>query len=209
MGSRMKAFETFLRGVTCAATLVGFGSVANAATTTLYSDFGPGQSYFLYGAWAFGSADGATPESFVPTTSGFVNAIDVAITSDGPGQNATFSLWTNDDGELGTELGSWVVSGYSSSSTGSIVAITGVSGIELTAGQTYYLQATSANLRGWFWNNQGVVDLSGLDAGTTAAAFDILGSAVPEPVTWAMMILGLTVIGVTLRRRRESVAIAA
>jgi hypothetical protein len=34
-------------------------------------------------------------------------------------------------------------------------------------------------------------------------------TAVPEPATWAMMLLGVAMIGLAVRRRREAVAVAA
>jgi hypothetical protein len=47
-------------------------------------------------------------------------------------------------------------------------------------------------------------------ASSTAStgAFDLL-SAVPEPATWTMTILGLGMVGFAARRRREGMAIAA
>ncbi|MBS0282967.1 MAG: PEP-CTERM sorting domain-containing protein, partial [Proteobacteria bacterium] len=39
--------------------------------------------------------------------------------------------------------------------------------------------------------------------------FDNLAAAVPEPATWALMILGFGAIGGMMRRRRVSVAYAA
>jgi hypothetical protein len=39
---------------------------------------------------------------------------------------------------------------------------------------------------------------------TGSGTFNISGGAVPEPATWAMMILGLGGVGVTLRRRRAA-----
>ncbi len=41
---------------------------------------------------------------------------------------------------------------------------------------------------------------------STASIYQSLGGAVPEPRTWAMMLMGFGGIGVTLRRRRETVA---
>ena len=38
----------------------------------------------------------------------------------------------------------------------------------------------------------------------SAANFDIRAAAVPEPATWAMMLLGFGIVGLTLRRRRPT-----
>jgi hypothetical protein len=68
---------------------------------------------------------------------------------------------------------------------------------------------TSSNIAVNFWSNG---DLGGLSYGAGFTdGVDVLGyvggisvSAVPEPATWAMMILGVAVAGGTLRRRRHS-----
>jgi len=55
-----------------------------------------------------------------------------------------------------------------------------------------------------------VINSSGIDTllgqGAAKFAVDLEGSAVPEPATWAMMILGVGLIGFAARRRRESAA---
>ena len=40
------------------------------------------------------------------------------------------------------------------------------------------------------------------EAATISAKFELMGNAVPEPATWAMMITGFGMAGVALRRRR-------
>jgi len=47
---------------------------------------------------------------------------------------------------------------------------------------------------------------------STSQAFeldDIAGSAVPEPATWAMLIMGMSMVGVSVRRRRYLGSVAA
>ena len=38
----------------------------------------------------------------------------------------------------------------------------------------------------------------------TSATFDVIEAAVPEPATWAMMLIGFGAMGVQLRRRRPA-----
>jgi hypothetical protein len=81
-------------------------------------------------------------------------------------------------------------------------AISGQSG-------TFYLSA------GW----QPIEILQFEDSGTTGLTVDVNGNplggtwiattAVPEPATWATLILGVAMIGFAVRRRREEMALAA
>lgn len=53
-----------------------------------------------------------------------------------------------------------------------------------------------------------VLDHPAGEPGNLAGSINLL-SAVPEPATWAMMILGLGLIGFVARRQREGMAVAA
>lgn len=199
----MKSFGTLLAGALCATAVIAAASAASAATTTLYSDLGPGQSYNGSSAWV------AAPEktmSFVAAASGSVSQIDLAL-QNFSSDSATVSLWTNSGGGLGAELGSWAVSGFpdfGSVSSGALTTIAEISGIALTAGDAYSLRVASSGAA-WNFNSQGVAAPGG-----PAGAFDVLGVAgVPEPATWAMLILGVGMIGFAARRRNAVAALAA
>lgn len=58
--------------------------------------------------------------------------------------------------------------------------------------------------------NEGYKDLDkGVYNGTKISAnFQLLGAAVPEPATWAMMIAGFGMAGAMVRRRRHAIAAA-
>lgn len=206
----MKAFK-----IACVGALAGmaFGVCGSAAQAgILFSDLGPGQSYEGK-PWIVGGQ--FTPAfSFVAANSGSVSEIDVALASFQSGSDVV-SLWTDGHDALGSELGSWTVSGLPAVhaySSGHLASITGISGISLTAGDTYYLQVSGAD-GGWYLNNQNVVGEQ-LENGAPFfssrpdGAFDVL-SGVPEPATWTMMILGLGMVGFAARRRRESMAMPA
>jgi hypothetical protein len=49
------------------------------------------------------------------------------------------------------------------------------------------------------------VDLAGVRAGNGAIEI----AFVPEPATWAMLILGMAMVGSAIRRRREGASAAA
>ncbi len=65
---------------------------------------------------------------------------------------------------------------------------------------------------GWAGNFLGAVDNVSYNFGTAGSNsfnFEVAGlSAVPESATWAMMIVGLGVVGASLRRRRTTVSFA-
>lgn len=73
-----------------------------------------------------------------------------------------------------------------------------VSGISVGAGSTagvgYHAFADNVSL-----TRNGV---------TTTYNFEIAGGAVPEPATWAMLILGMGLVGGTMRSRRRNVTVA-
>ena len=65
---------------------------------------------------------------------------------------------------------------------------------------------------GVFWANVGAGEyISGLSFASDQNSFevdDISGSAVPEPATWAMMIMGFGLAGAAIRRRRTVLSLA-
>ena len=45
------------------------------------------------------------------------------------------------------------------------------------------------------------------NSGTLTFTYDTVGGAIPEPATWAMLILGMGAIGATMRRRQQAVRV--
>ena len=65
------------------------------------------------------------------------------------------------------------------------------------SGGTNYASVGSNNATS-VWNNQGLGGIT----------FTRIDAAVPEPETWALLLLGFGAVGMTLRRRRRQIAIA-
>ena len=84
----------------------------------------------------------------------------------------------------------------------------------LTPGSFAGLSLASSNFTGLTYGVSGdtiTINWTGgaMSRGTQLqAVFDILPAAVPEPATWAMMLLGFAGIGVAMRRKRSLLATA-
>lgn len=203
-----------------AASLAAVLALATSAhAITIFSDFGPGETYsdsggvYIAGpdsyaglattAWAFAS-DGVYD----------VTQIDFALTNFDGTNSAIASLWTNVSGSTGVELGSWAVSDQPSGL--GVTTITGITGVRLNSGSSYFLQLEAGaadTLDGWWDNTQGYVAQGAyhgvFDTVSRAGAFDVVGTAVPEPGAWTMLILGLFGAGALLRNRRREPAATA
>lgn len=196
-----------------------------SAQTTVYSTFGPGDSYdgsaeynaaltadvffglnmqmaagFLYGGPSGNLLSGirfAGNPSF-----GFPGPLDLAFLV-GPTIGGA------------SVLESWVLP---SSSTGPIYSLTSILEPVLTSGSTYWVRlkpgAASQTYWSWFLNDQGFTGYQrSLDGGATwfsnagpTPAFDVTsisGSVVPEPTTMTLLATGLVGLATLSRRRRK------
>ncbi len=151
--------------------------------------------------------------TFTSSLGGAVDEIDLALSlSHLPDVDAVVSLWTNN---FGAELGHWQVTPtdiFSLDDT-AMVSITRITGVQVQAGQTYVLDAVGVGgaLDVWNANTTGSVGdvwQNGVDYGSgPLGAFRVL-VAVPEPTTWAMMLIGFGALGAAVRARRTA-ALAA
>ena len=207
----------------CASFAATLAIGASAQANTIFSDFGPGGAFDTITSEVVSGPTGFFAGTQTPAwafTSGgdyAVGQIDLALSNFAGTNSAVVSLWTDVGGALGTELGSWAVSGQPSDST-PLTSINGITGVNLTSGDSYFVQVeagASDTFDGWSLNTQGYVSdfanngFSG--AQNTAGAFDVLSpsAAAPEPNAWALMIVGTFGTGALLRTRRRKLAPAA
>jgi hypothetical protein len=204
------------------------------AGTVLFSDLGTNGTIYTTngGNVVDGSAAGLTPFSLatadlftVSGTGSFsVSEIDLAVAVFG-GSNNTFtaSIWTDNAGLPGSQVAGAF---WSLTTTDpffaccSLLSVTGISGVDLTGAQQYFMILAPPSLTGtssvmWNYNNQGVTGLQlasvnggtfggligGEPIGNQLSAFDVMGTSVPEPDSLLLAGTGLTAMLVAYRRR--------
>ena len=196
----------------------------------LFSDFGTGNSYNCCSGSTIsstGSGYSAQASAFTLSGSGLqsLSQIDIAIGQLIAGGGFSVNILTDNNGALGTQVAgaSWAAlqpaeTNFGSVGSGMLTSITGISGVTLTGGDTYYLEITPTNPQdntwyAWNLNNIGLnTDQYATSQGSswtdqglqTAGAFDLLGSpmaATPEPGTLLLAGSGLAALTAALRRR--------
>jgi hypothetical protein len=197
-------------------------ALANASPITIFSSFGPGytvagDSLCVYGSSVASSCGGsgtfvwAPAAAFMSTGNYVVSQIDVSLNWFQGTDSATVSLFTDVGNVPGVLLGSWAVSGQQDLPAPPLTTIAGITGITLTNGVSYFLQIAPGGADtkdGWVLGPSvgGVLyDPPCLCSGSIVRlpAFDVLGSAVPEPATAGLIALGLVVVFAALLTRQQ------
>jgi hypothetical protein len=187
----------------------------------IFSDCGPGNSYdgnnayVVAGAGALGDTI-LTANAFTSSGDYAVTQIDLGLTWVTGTNGAIVSLWTENGTVPGAELGSWAVFDLPpfGSTSDQVVTISGIIGIELAAGTTYFLvvaPADSSTWDAWNWNITGATGLvdQQIDGvwsvypGSTLSAFDVLASTGTTPEPSALILLGTGVFAILRRVRNK------
>jgi hypothetical protein len=189
--------------------LTASAATSSASADVLFSDFGANNSFsplgFIVGTIPFPPYSQVVTAPFLAAKTGAVTDIDVALGNLSGTNSAIVSLWTSSGNVPDVELGHWIVSGQPA--TGTTYAPTEVSGIDdivLTAGSEYAVEIAGGDdttMDVWGLNIVGASQPPVPGSGSfSLPAFDVIGTAVPEPMSLALLVSGIA--PVLLRRRQ-------
>ncbi len=198
--------------------------IPNIQAATVFSDFSAGMTYAppgngtqIFGATSSHSPAGYEAEAmaFTPGGNYLFSKIDIALQYGGIGTNSVVvNLATDVGGIPGATLESWTVT-PSTTGTG-YETVTDSLGILLKGGTQYWIEATpGATDTTAIWNSNlmdlgnaavnkgsGWVDRNTPPVGYQLGAFDVQGTAVPEPASIGLILGGFAVLAGAVRRRK-------
>jgi hypothetical protein len=205
----------FVRRISRAALLGAVIAFVTASSWTaanasgIFSDLPADLNAASYGVLGPSSFIGEHDVSMLFTASGGgdVSQIDIALNLLSGTDAGTVSLSNDVGGALGTTLGSW---SFTPPSAGT-ATISGISGVNLVAGTSYFLTASVAGDAFDSWRVSDTVGGETILGGEVdygpLGAFDILGAdvaATPLPATLPLFAGGLGFVGYLARRRKRS-----
>jgi hypothetical protein len=218
-GQRVKGLKT-----TLAFSLFAFLSPVSASV--VFSNFGPGDSFQSNWSYVIGSPGGTpnwTPgEQFIPSLSGYLTDVYVAISDAGQrgtGVDVTLTLRADVSGRPGEVLEELIIDDVAlpdfGASTGNPVHVSASGLTNLLAGTPYWLVAEApAAYYAWNFNDQGRFGRHTSDLVSSwqdlQGAFRVdVSSSVPEPSILELMILALAALRLCAVRSKPKIELFA
>lgn len=180
-----------------------------AKAATFYSSLGAGGSFSSSGK--YGIDGGTTGFSFQTATSGTVDTISLALAHEVPPVTLTVGLYQGTGSTLGTLLETYSVP--VASTTSALLTVNSALHPFVQPGTTYWLTVQDpGTLDGdraiWNFNGQGTVAFFGpiMNNGSVTssgwyAAFQVDGTATPEPAMGGLVLCGLLAMGAARFRK--------
>jgi hypothetical protein len=212
---------TLSSNVSCAAlfcALMAFCLPTTAKAQTLFSNFGPGQSYNTGSSWVVGTVvegeSSVLAVPFVPPENATLSDAMAALNNEG---SVNFYVESDSGSGPGSILDTLTTMGTIGVSP-SILTYTCSSCTELTGGTTYFLVAVSPGglYSGWNFSNSDFGTFYGNGIGSATGpwtsetslsdplpAFEVDGTPltpIPEPSSFALMLLGVGGVLLMLKR---------
>lgn len=207
-GNRLEAFAMF-RSLSCALAGLALLGAPALASTVIDQNQDLASGVFSYLTPSFYAA-----QSFQQTADNISGAGIFLASGLGSGtQNVTISLWS---GGMPTTGGTYITSGMAMASASGTWVDVFWTPIAITSGTTAYLVISSSMSSNYAvaygTGNPYALGGASFNGGTLNSLYDLtfrtysdtaFSAAVPEPSTWAMMILGFAGVGYLAYRRRS------
>jgi hypothetical protein len=143
--------------------IVLLASAPATASTVVFDNLGPSDSYGYSGDW-FGRIEGAVPENplageFTPSSSGKFNEVWAAIWHQSGLNEVTLALLTDNSGSPSAAIWQQTFFDQLGDDYGCVLHVANIEGPTLTAGTRYWLRASTPDVAGtvqaWYCNDQG------------------------------------------------------